>query len=386
MAALQLEVSPHSFNVNPEGPEDEQFVARDDLPTGLPSRLESALPPELARRVVEDALSLSHPVRSRLTVETGGEQVTLSLPLEYAPEAQSGFRLQTPESSQGFEFLMDARPDGQVKINLSVRYASLPVGRALSYARFFYALHGEEGALYLTRLEPAELKLELLKLPLPLDSAMEDETGGMLRFLEALNEIGRATDTEFVYPSEIEDEDLNNVNHVLKAIRSGWVTQRVKDFATPLGPEGVKNLLDLVKEEGEVARAFYQTNEGEIFDVFGTSINLGPGRWYISDARLQTPRAEMEEWLASGSERGNSFEVRWVPVDGVLLHRFYPEWPKPSLDVALQNIEAFEDEYGMNSEEFRKAWEDGETNARGIEEGDIWISFLNARDALEPGS
>ena len=190
MAALQLEVSPHSFNVNPEGPEDEQFVARDDLPTGLPSRLESALPPELARRVVEDALSLSHPVRSRLTVETGGEQVTLSLPLEYAPEAQSGFRLQTPESSQGFEFLMDARPDGQVKINLSVRYASLPVGRALSYARFFYALHGEEGALYLTRLEPAELKLELLKLPLPLDSAMEDETGGMLRFLEALNEIG----------------------------------------------------------------------------------------------------------------------------------------------------------------------------------------------------
>jgi hypothetical protein len=68
-------------------------VAREDLPTGLPSHLESALPPELARRVVEDTLSLSRPVRSRLTVEGVDEQVSLDLPLEYTPEAQSGFRL-----------------------------------------------------------------------------------------------------------------------------------------------------------------------------------------------------------------------------------------------------------------------------------------------------
>ena len=59
MAALQLEVSPQSFNISSEGPEDGRFVGREDLPAGQPSHLESPLPPGLARRVVEDALSLT---------------------------------------------------------------------------------------------------------------------------------------------------------------------------------------------------------------------------------------------------------------------------------------------------------------------------------------
>ncbi len=386
MAALQLEVSPQSFNISPEGPEDARFVAREHLPTGQPAYLESALPPELARRVVQEALSLTRPMHCRLIVESGDESVFLDLPLMYDPKAAPDFRLRTPEGLESVEFVLNVRPDGQATANLHVRYAGVPVDRALSYARFLQALYREEGTLYLTPLEPQEMKLELLDLPLPLDPAGKHEIEDRLRFLEVLDEIGRATGAEFVYPSEVEDEDLSNVNHVLKAIRSGWVAQRVTDFATPLTSEGVRDLLELVDQEGEVARAFYQTNEGEIRSIFGTPVDLGASSWYISGARLQTSRAEMEEWLASKRQQSDSFEARWAPVDDVLVHYFYHEWPKPSLDTVLRNLKAFEAEYGMTSEEFRQAWENGEPKARGIEEGDIWISFLDARQALEQGN
>ena len=94
----------------------------------------------------------------------------------------------------------------------------------------------------------------------------------------------------------------------------------------------------------------------------------------------------MEEWLASEHNEDDSFEVRWVPEDIAMVHVFYHEWPKPSPDVARRNIKAFEAEYGMNSDEFRRAWEKGEPRARSIEDGDIWISFLDAQEALEQGN
>jgi hypothetical protein len=386
MAVPQLQVSPQSFNVSPEGPEDGQFVSRRDLPTGQPAHLESALPPELARRVVEEALSLTRPMRCRLTVEGGGDPVSLDLPLKYDPEAAPDFRLRTPDGAQGVEFVLNARPDGQATFNLDVRYAGLPVGRALSYVRFLRALYREEGTLYLTRLEPEELKLELLELPLPLDPAGKGETENRLRFLEALEEIGRATGAEFVYPSEVDNEDLRNLNHVLKAIRGGWVAQRVTDFTTPMGPEGVKNVLDITSREGEVLRALAMTAEWERVNIFDTWVDLGPSTRYVSAARLQTSRAEMEEWSASEPKQGDSFEIRWAPEDGALVHVFYHEWPKPSLDVVRRNLEAFENEYGMSSDEFRRAWDNGEPHARDIEDGDIWISFLEAQETLEPGA
>ncbi|MGH3087651.1 MAG: hypothetical protein ACRDSJ_10090, partial [Rubrobacteraceae bacterium] len=176
---------------------------------------------------------------------------------------------------------------------------------------------------------------------------------------------------------------LSNINHVLKAIRSGWVALRVNDFTTPLGPEGVKNVLDLAAQEGEVARAFAMTSEGELYKVFDAWVDLGPSARYVSAVRLQSSRAEMEEWLASEHDEDESFEVRWVPKGGAMVHVFYHEWPEPSSDVARQNIEAFENEYGMSSDEFRRAWEKGESKVRGIEDGDIWISFLDAREAVE---
>lgn len=380
MVASQLQVSPQSFNISPDGPEDGRVVAWKNIPTERPEHLESALPPALARRVVEEALSMRQAVHCRFSIEGGDEPNSLDLPLKYDPEATPDFRLRTTEDVQGIEFVLNARPNAQSTVNLHVRYVGLPVDKALSYARFLHALFREEGTLYLTRLEPEEVKFELLKLPLPLDSAEKSEVEDRLRFLEALDEISRATGAELVYPQGIEDEDLSNINHILKAIRSGWVAQRVTDFATPLTPEGVKNLLELVSREGEVGRAFYQENGFEVRKVFDAQIELGPSRWYISSARLRTTEAEMKEWLASEPKQGDSFEVRWVPLDDdVLAHFFYPEWPKPSLDVVRWNLKAFEDEYGMSSGEFRQAWEKGEPKARSIEEGDIWISFLDAQ-------
>jgi hypothetical protein len=383
----QLEVPLGEFNVAPEGPEDGHLVTFRDLSTiEEPTHLDSALPSALSRRVVEEALSPTRPVLCRLTVEGGGEAASLDLPLEYDPQAAPDFRLRTPDGTQGIRFVLNASPNGQATLNLDVRYAGLSVDRALSYARFLSALCWEEGTLYLTRLEPEEEKFELLELPLPLEPVGKSEVEDRLRLLEALDEISRATGAEIVYPAEVDDEDLREVNHVLKAIRSGWVAQRVSDFATPLTPEGVKNLLELVDQEKEVSRAFYQENGFEIRRVLNAQAALGPSRWYISGARLQTTRAEMEEWLASKPHQGDSFEARWVPVDDVLAHFFYPEWPKPSLDVIRRNLEAFEEEYDMDSDEFRQAWEAGEPRARNIEEGDIWLSLLDAWEALEQGS
>jgi hypothetical protein len=386
MATPQLQLPSGELNRSPEGPEDGQFVGRHDLPMGQPAHFESVLPLALARRVVEEALSLARPVRCRLTVEGKGGSVSIDLPLKFEPEAAPDFRLRTPDGMQGVEFVLNARPGGQATLSINVRYAGQPVGRALSYARFLYALYGEGGTLYLTRLEPEELRLKLLELPLPLDPNRKVETEGMLRFLEALDEISRTTDTEVLYPSQVEDEDLSNVNHVLKAIRSGWVALHVTDFTTPLGPDGVKNVLDLVAQEGEVARAFAMTSQGELYKIFDSWVNLGPSTRYVSAARLQSSRTEMEEWLASERGEDDSFEVRWTPEDGALIHVFYQEWPKPSLDMVRRNLEAFETEYGMSSDEFRRAWDNEEPRARDIEDGDIWLSFLEAREALKGGA
>ena len=386
MASSRLQLPSGELNRSVEGPEDGQFVGRRDLVTMQPAHLESALPPELARRIVEEALSLARPLHSRLSVESVGGSVSIDLPLRFDPGVTPGFRLLTPEDLQGIAFVLDALPDGRANIDLNVRYAGLPVSKALSYARFLRALYGEEGTLYLTRLEPEELRLELLRLPLPLDPAKKDETEGVLRSFEALDEIGRATGAEFVYPAEVDDQDLGNVNHVLKAIRSGWVALRVTDFTTPLNAEGVKNVLDMVAREGEVARAFAMTSEGELYKIFDTWVNLGPSTRYVSAARLQNSRDEMEEWLALEHGGDDSFEVRWAPEGDGMVHVFYNDWPKPSPDVARRNIEAFEQEYGMSSDDFRRAWEKGEPKARSIEDGDIWLTFLDTQGVAEQGS
>lgn len=393
MAAEQLMVSPESLHVLPENATGgERLVPGGALAVAAePARLESALPPELARRVVEAAISSRRPTRGRLAVE--GEDAlgpaTLDLPLVVLPGEDGTVRLRTPEDAPGVEVVLSAMPDGRVDFSLRARYAGLPVDVALRYARFVHALTGEEGALYLTP-EPRAEKLEILRLPLPLDPderrELEGEVEGRLRFLEALNEIANATGTEIVYPPELDEQDVGNVEYVLQAIRTGWVAVGIADFATPVSPQGVEALLEEVDREGELFRAFLQEGEAEVRKVLDTPVNLGPSRWYISAARLQTTRNEMEEWLASGPLTDDPFDVRWEPVDGALFNFFYPDWPKPSLERVRRQLKAFEDEYGMTSDEFRRAREEGEARARSLEDGEIWLSFLEAETILRQGA
>lgn len=383
MATSELQVLPENFNLSSETPEDGRFTVPETLSLGRePAHLESALPPDLARRVVARMVSLARPVDVRFTVEGAGVSASLELPLR-AEKRTRDARLSTPKGTEGIQFVLEFGTDGKGRLEFNVRYAGLPLDKALTYARFLNALHSPEGTLYMASSEQGEERFELFRLPLPLDGSRKSEAEDRVRFLEALDEVSRATGAEFVHPAEVEDEDLKNLNHVLKAIRGGWVALPVTDFTTPMNRDGVKNVLDLTAQEGEVLRAFAMTAEWERVSVFGAWVDLGPSIRYVYGARLLTPRSEMERWLASGSADG-SFDIRWEPVDGARVHVFYNEWPRPSLPAIREDIRAFEEEIGEGSDEFRRAWDAGEGWARGVEGGDAWITLLDAERHLLP--
>lgn len=389
MVGSTLKVGPANFNVLGKALEDEEkLVLGGDLPVWEPMHLESALPADLAHQVVEEAVlltSLTRAAPSKLTVEEGVKSTSLDLTLRVELKGADGFRIETADGTQDMQFALDVGTEGQTTLNLDVRYTGLPIEKALTYARFMNALHSDQGTLSVVRGDPVEKKIALLELPLPLDSAAKEDAQRTLRFAEVLEEIGRLTGTEFVYPAEMNEHDLKNLNHVLAVVRSGWLALPVKDFTTPMGAEGVQNVLDIVGEEGDVLRAFAMTSEGEKIKTLDAWIDLGPSIRYVSEARLITPRAELERWLSEEHKPEgslDSFDVRWAPIDEARVHAFYQEWPKPSSGALREDIQAFEDEYGVSSEEFRRAWGAGEQWARELEGGDVWLTLLDAEKHL----
>lgn len=382
MATSELQVRPENFNLSSEALEDGRFMVPEALSLERePDHLESALPPDLARRVVAQVAALTRPVDALFMVEGPGVSASLEVPLLRKKVAR-GVRLATPEDAEGIEFVLEFGTEGKGRLELDVRYAGLALEKALSYARFVSLLHSPEGILYMSSPEQGEERLELFRLPLPLDGSRKDEAEDRLRFLEALDEVSGATGVEFVYPAEVEDEDLRNLNHVLKAIRGGWVALPVKDFTTPMGRDGVENVLGLAaREEGGVFKSLAMTAEWEQIEVFGSWVDLGPSMRYVSGARLLTPRPEMERWLASEPADG-SFDIRWAPMESARVHVFYNEWPRPSRPAIREDLRAFEEASGVSSEEFRRAWEAGEEWTRGVEGGDVWITLINAERYL----
>ncbi|CAN5912059.1 hypothetical protein BH23ACT11_BH23ACT11_05020 [soil metagenome] len=381
MTTSELQILPENFNISSEKPEDSLLMLTESLPLeDRPTHLESTVPEDLARRVIAQMAPLAPVTNIQLTVEGEDVSSSLVLPLRISIRPQS-IKLFTPDSAEGIEFALKIGTHRQGQLDLNVRYAGLPLDKALSYASFVSALHSSKGALYIAEPQQNSERFELFRLPLPLDNSRKSESEDMVRFLEALREVSEATGTKLVYPAEVKDEDLRKLNHILGAIRGGWVALPVIDFTTPLERDGIKNVLNLVAQEGEVLKSLAMTAEWERVKIFNAWVNLGPSIRYVSGARLLTPRSEMEQWLDSGPA-DESFDVRWKPVEEARVHVFYNEWPKPSLRATREDIKAFEEETGRTSEEFRAAWDAGEAWTQEVEDGDIWLSLLDAERHL----
>jgi hypothetical protein len=381
-SALQFEVKPENFHPIPEAPEELRGLSREALSSIARSAVGRAA---LVRNVPQGVSALGPPMPCRLTVEGPEERVWIDLLLQAFPSETALPRLRTPEGVHNVAFDLTMDPDGRANLSLNVEFVGLPVEAALRFARFLRALYRGRGVVWLHRLESDDEGLELFDLPLPLNPAGADDVENRVRFLEVLNEIGRETGAGFVYPSEVTDEDLRILGRVLEVVRKGWVVDKMIDFSLPMGPEALKNTLEVVKEEGNVLKAMALTSEYERVEIFGVWLDLGPNARYIFAARLVTSLDDMERWLSSKSTPDASFDTRWVPVDDAPLHAFYYEWPKPSPERLRRDLEAFEEEYGMTTDEFRMAWERGDRRVRILEDADVWASLADAERAMKEG-
>lgn len=381
-SALQFEVKPENLHPVPDAPEELRGLSMEALSPVAVSVVGHAA---LAHKAPQGGAALGPPMPCRLSVEGPDESVRIDLPLQAFTGGEAPARLRTPEGLHKVSFDLTMSPDGQANLFFNVEFAGLPVEAALRFARFLRAMYGERGVVRLRRPEPDDEGVELFDLPLPLDPEGAGELDNRVRFLEVLEEIGRETGTGFVYPFEVTDEDLRILGRVLEVVRKGWVVDKIVDFSSPVDPESLRNTLAVVKEQGGVLDDMVLTSEYERVELFGVLLDLGPNARYVSAARSVTPLDEMERWLSSEPGPGASFDIRWAPVEDAPMHAFYYEWPKPSPERLRRDLEAFEEEYGMTTDEFRGAYERGDRGARSIEDADIWASLADAERAMREG-
>ena len=230
------------------------------------------------------------------------------------------------------------------------------------------------------------MHLVTVDLPLPFKESDRERSRQELRFWGAVYEVSRETGIKLVCPVEITEEDLRNLNVVLGVVRSGWVVERVKNFTIPATEETAEYFLRIVEQEGDVLGTLALITERESYKIFGVEIELGRCFRHITKARLLTPLDEIRAWTAPDPAQREPLITRWEPVAGAAVHMLFPEWPKPSLDRVRVDLKAFEDEYGMETDDFRRAWEAEEPSVREIEDGDIWLTLSDIEQALAKGS
>src|SRR5215212_926617 len=86
------------------------------------------------------------PVQCLLTVDGGGDRVSLTLPLRSIPIAPPDvYELQTLGTVKGLKVTLRVSATGQGNLELQTNYIGLDASRALSYARFVDALKREDG-------------------------------------------------------------------------------------------------------------------------------------------------------------------------------------------------------------------------------------------------
>lgn len=376
MVAQPIPVAPGVFRADHEEPALELSLAEKIQPAtdslSVTTEAGRATETTAARR----ATMVDIPVQCLLVVEYGSEKTSLTLPLRTIPIAPNVYDIKTPGTVRGLKLAMRVSASGQGSLQLQTDYTGLEVGRAQSYARFVDALKREAGKFTVSAYVDGKPRhLVTINLPLPFEASDRERSRQELRFWEAVYEISRQTDTKLVCPAEITDVDLKNLNVVLGAVRNGWIAEQVKDFTIPPTEETAENLLRVVEQEGGMLRALALVTEHETYEIFGVGIDLGQCIRHIAKARLLTPLDDIRRWIESDAGQREPLVTRWEPVDRTPLHILFPEWPKPSSDELRKDLESFENEYRMDTDEFRRAWEAEESEARAIEDGDIWFTL-----------
>jgi len=271
------------------------------------------------------------------------------------------------------------RTEGKTKVQL----VGKPLEQALRTTEFFDVLVGQTGELSVQFPNEPPERLHLTELPMSISEPEFAAHQDRLRSLRALQEVWTETGVEVRYPDNTEDrEGLDNLNFVLKAIRSGWVVQQVTDFRTDFPASGIRELCDELQSRGEALRAFYFEIPRETYRVFNKQIDLGPSRRYLSTARLTTSLEEMVWWLTERREDQTTFSVQWEPVEEAPLHIFFDQWPRTSLASVERDLREFETIYETTSDVFKRGWIERETWARDIPDGKRWLSLLEARKEL----
>lgn len=322
------------------------------------------------------------PVRGALVVSTS-EGETRAEMLIQSVTVGGGMASRFFDENGVLEFNFLVVPGDQGTININTHYSQTPLDISLQGALFFDSLTRKPGLLYFEVYEPEFHRFPVAELPLPIPETLVDQHRDRLRLLEALHEVWRETGVEIKYPSETEDDTrLSNLNHVLKAIRSGWTPEWVSNFHTGMPSSEVRAILKELRQNDEVLRAFGFDVPNESYQVFDKQIELGPSRRYLASARLATSREGIEDWLSHEPATDDTLELTWEPTDDLPVHVFYLEWPKTSIESVKRFLKDFEDIYGYSSDRFRQAWEAGEAWTQEIEDGKEWFSLVQALDEL----
>lgn len=342
----------------------------------------ASIPPE----IVESQES-STPVRGALVVSTSQGETKAEMLIQLTPLEGGGMASRFFDEGGVLEFNFLFRPDNQVIRNISAHYSQKPLNAALEGATFFDSLTCAQGVLYFEIYEPKFHRFPIDELPLPIPEAFVDRHRDRLRVLDALHEVWRETGVEIRYPEDTEDNDdtgLSNLNHVLKAIRSGWAPEWVSSFNTPMARSEVQTILEELRRNGEVLRAFGFEVPNESYRIFDKHVDLGPSRRYLASARLTTTIEEIESWSSREPATTDSdfLDLTWEPTDHLPAHVFYFEWPRTSAESVRHALKEFENVYGYSSNRFRQAWEAGEAWTQDIEDGKEWFSLVQALDEL----
>lgn len=323
---------------------------------------------------------LSRPLRHLLTV-SGPNKASLQVPLQVDESKSPNLWVQTPKEVAGFEFrLLIEHETKQANLRINIEYVGLPVGQALSYAQFLYALYSPRGKFTFTMLEPRRQKFDVAELPLYEDEGTKAQLETTLRFLKDLATVNEATGVELVYPDRLDAEDVRNARRVAEIVQTGWTTEHVDDLRLNPTAEGLRSLP--IEEEDSTVTIAVESERASVVLV-GTELDLGPSLHWIEHAHLETPLSRIKDWLSSEPGNEENIEVRFVPLDESPMHIFFREWPKPSLKRVQRELEVFEKKYGMKSNKFAPAWRKGKQSVQHIKDGNIWMSLIGARKELE---